>query len=135
MCEIAWTFTAVTTSSAKPWPIDSSQNARVRSASRAVNSGGPVSSPAAAAAGSGGRPSTVCPSSAGVPRNTRASGQPTTMASRPEPIAVARQPNATIEPATSGTARPPSASPRPTVDSARARLRSNQWMIATLIGK
>ena len=32
MCEIACTFTAVTTSSAKAWPKPNSQNARVRSA-------------------------------------------------------------------------------------------------------
>ena len=38
MCVMACTFTAWTTSSAKPWPSEISQNAGVRSASRAVKS-------------------------------------------------------------------------------------------------
>ena len=36
MCVIACTLTADTTNSEKPWPSEISQNARVRSASRAV---------------------------------------------------------------------------------------------------
>jgi hypothetical protein len=38
MCVMACTFTAWTTSGAKPWPSEISQNAGVRSASRAVKS-------------------------------------------------------------------------------------------------
>ncbi len=37
--------------------------------------------------------------------------------------------------ATAGTAMPPSAKPNWIEDSARARLRSNQWISATLSGK
>ena len=57
------------------------------------------------------------------------------MTSTPEAKAVARQPNCCIDQATAGTKIPPSARPRVSMDSARARFFSNQWMSATLIGK
>ena len=63
MCVIACTFTAVTTSSAKPWPSEISQKALVRSASRAVNMrcAGASGCPVSLRAGAGGTPSTVSP--------------------------------------------------------------------------
>ena len=108
----------------------------MRSASRAVNSRcGVLSAAAASAAVGGGSPSTVSPMSCGRRRNTVASGQPITIASTPEPKAVVRQPRCRIDQATTGTRMPPSARPSPDIDSARARLRSNQWMIAMFSGK
>ncbi len=53
----------------------------------------------------------------------------------PEAKAVARQPFACSDQATSGTLMPPRAMPSESEESARARQRSNQWMIATLSGK
>jgi hypothetical protein len=66
---------------------------------------------------------------------TSASGRPTTMAMMPEASAVGRQPKPVIDAATSGTMMPPKARPNDIAESARARLRSNQWMSATLSGK
>ncbi len=54
---------------------------------------------------------------------------------RPEAKAVARQPQTSIDQATSGTTMPPRARPIDMEEMARARQRSNQWMIATLSGK
>jgi hypothetical protein len=68
-------------------------------------------------------------------RNCFAIGQPSTIATSPEANAVTRQPWLSIAPAITGTRTPPSASPSPTADKARARWTWNQWMIATLIGK
>ena len=53
----------------------------------------------------------------------------------PEARAVGRQPKVVSEEATSGTVMPPKARPIDIADSARARLRSNQWISATLSGK
>ncbi len=63
-CSTRCTITADTTSSAEPWPNETIQKARVRIASRAVNSRGSRSGsapavPSVSRAGSGGRPSTV----------------------------------------------------------------------------
>ena len=82
----------------------------------------------------GGRPSSVSPISAGERRSMRASGRPITIAAMPEAIAVVRQPHTCIIQASSGTATPPRARPRLMMDSARARLRRNQWtMVLSLI--
>src|SRR5690606_14465676 len=120
MCVMACTLTAYTTSSAKPWPSDSSQKPGVRKACAAVRPASPGAG-AAAASGAGpavaplpappagpadgcaadgvtaGRPSTVSPTSAGLRRNTRASGQPSRITTTPEANAVLRQPKTLID--------------------------------------
>ena len=95
MWVMACTFTAVTTNSAKPCPSDSSQNAGVRSASRAVKSRvEPFACIACSLLGvsGSGSPSTHSPYSSGRPRITKDSGRPASRMITPEPKAVARQP-------------------------------------------
>ena len=137
MWAMACTFTAPTTNSAKLCPSASSQNAGVRSASRAVKSRVAEADCATAATEAGGcrTPSTVSPMSSGRRRMTIASGMPSTSAATPEASAVVRQPKWTSDQPTAGTNRPPIAKPSESEDSARARQRSNQLMRATLIGK
>ncbi len=94
MWVIECTLTACTTRRAKPWPSESSQNAGVRSASRAVKSRSRVSARICCVVSGvfGGRPSTVRPWSSGRRLISIASGRPTTIAITPEANEVARQP-------------------------------------------
>ena len=138
MWVMACTLTAVTTNKATPWPKPNNQKAWVRKACRAVNSTPALPPWRAFSAVTGlglGTPSTVKPMSSGRPRMTDASGKPTTKATSAEAMAVVRQPKLCMDHATKGTAKPPRARPKLSTDKARARWRSNQWMMATVKGK
>ena len=125
MWVMACTLTAVTTSSARPCPAASIQNAWVRSASRAVNSGWAAAAWAAADWAAGGTPSTCSPMVSGRLRITPASHQPMPSVMTPQVSAVARQPKRCMDAASKGTASPPSARPMLMMDSARARWARN----------
>ena len=112
MCVIACTLKANTTSNDNAWPIEISQKALVRSASRGVN----MRRSGAASVGvrllaAGGTPSTVSPMSSGRLLITRASGQPTTIMMTPEANAVVRQPKVWMHKAVTNTKLPPTAPP------------------------
>ena len=137
---MACTATACTTNSAKPWPSEISQKAGVRSASRAVKSrvvGCPLKRRCLFHRGiSCAIPSTTSPMLVRAVADHQGERQADARwRARREPSAVVRQPKVVSDRATSGTMMPPKARPIDIADSARARLRSNQWISATLSGK
>ena len=111
------------------------QNARVRIASRAVKSAESSGAISADSPCGAGVPSTRSPYACGVCRITAVSGSPTAITSRPEPNAVARQPNISIAATVRGTISPPTEKPICESASAFARWRLNQLTSATVIDR